>query len=270
LLARKQAGAYHASVAGLSQRFDGKVAIVCGASRGMGLSVATLLAERGATVVISSRKAAALEDAARCINEASPGRAVAIPAHAGRTEDLEALVDRTLERHGRIDMLVYNAGTSPGYGPVLDASVDGWTKAFQINVLGAFTLAQRAVRGWMGEHGGAIVNVASLGGLQPRPHVGVYNTTKAALIMLTRQLAKELGERGIRVNAVAPGLVKTDFSAALWQDEERLEMVLRENPLHRLGLPEEVAEAVVFLLSDAAGFINGHTVVIDGGAGNSR
>ena len=251
-------------------RFAGRVAIVNGASRGIGESIAERLAREGARVVLSSRKVERAEAAARRIALAHRAEVIGVSADAARADDLARLVDTTLHSHGRIDVVVSNAGSSPHYGPVIEASREAWESAFRVNVLGAFTLAQCAVAAWMGAHGGAIVNIATIGGLQPRPNVGVYNTTKAALIMLTRQLARELGPRGIRVNAVAPGLVKTDFSAALWQDESRLHEVLRENPLGRLGLPEEVAEAVAFLASDAAGFINGHVLVLDGGATTGR
>jgi NAD(P)-dependent dehydrogenase (short-subunit alcohol dehydrogenase family) len=253
-----------------STEFSGRVAIVCGASRGMGLAIAERLVDRGACVVLSSRKQDGLDAAVDSINTRHPDRAFAVVANASRREDMTELVARTMEKYGRADLVVYNAGASPYYGPLVESPPEAWDKAFQVNVMGALALVQAAVHAWMQEHGGAIVTVASLGGLTPRLNTGVYNITKAALIMLTRQLAKELGPSNIRVNAVAPGLVKTDFSAALWQDEERLQMVLKENPLGRIGTTTEVAESVVFLLSGAAGFITGHTLVIDGGSGGAR
>jgi NAD(P)-dependent dehydrogenase (short-subunit alcohol dehydrogenase family) len=250
----------------LDLSLHGRVAIVTGASKGIGCAVAMMIAAQGASVVVSSRRQENVDAAAALINGCYPGRAVPIAAHAGKREELEGLVARTMEQLGRVDIVVHSAGTSPHFGPLLDSQPEAWESAFRVNVLGALTLVQAAVRAWMGEHGGAVVTVATIGGLQPRPNLGVYNTTKAALLMLTRQLAKELGPSGIRVNAVAPGLIKTDFSAALWQDQAKLEAVLKENPLGRLGTPEEVAAAVTFLVSDAASFINGHTVVLDGGA----
>ena len=250
-------------------QFKDRVAIVCGASRGIGSVVASMLAAQGASVVISSRKVEGLEAAARAIGADAPGRVHPIAADAARTDDLQRLVDGTMAKFGRIDHVVYNAGASPHFGPLLDSPVDAWQRGFQVNVLGALTLIQGAVKAWMGEHGGSIVTVATLGALQPRTNTGVYNTTKAGLVMLTRQFAVELGPK-IRVNAVAPGLVKTDFSQAMWSDPDRLAMVLKENPLGRLGTPEEVASTIVFLLSEAAGFINGQTVTIDGGAGKGR
>ena len=276
MLARKQTGHYPRVNAGVkarhltAPRFAGRVAIVSGASRGIGESIAERLARDGASVVLSSRKEDRAQAAAQRIASETRADVIGVAADAGRPDDLAHLVDTTMTRHGHIDIVVSNAGSSPHYGPVIDATREAWAAAFNVNVLGAFTLAQRAVAAWMGAHGGAIVNIATIGGLQPRPNVGVYNTTKAALIMLTRQLARELGPQGVRVNGVAPGLVKTDFSAALWQDESRLGEILRENPLGRLGLPEEVAEAVAFLASDAASFINGHILVLDGGTTASR
>ena len=225
-----------------------------------------MMAAQGANVVVSSRRADNVTAAADAINKCYPGRAVPIAAHAGKRDEIERLVAQTMDRFGRVDIVVHSAGTSPHFGPLMESEPEAWETAFRVNVLGALALIQSAVRAWMGAHGGAIVTVATIGGIQPRPNLGVYNTTKAALLMLTRQLAKELGPSGIRVNAVAPGLIKTDFSAALWQDQAKLETVLKENPLGRLGTPEEVAAAVTFLVSDAASFINGHTVVLDGGA----
>ena len=250
----------------LDLSLDGRVAIITGASKGIGHAIAMMMAAQGASVVVSSRRAEHVAAAADTINACYPGRAVGVAAHAGKRDEIETLVTRTMERFGRVDIAVHSAGTSPHFGPLMESQPEAWESAFRVNVLGALTLIQASVRAWMGAHGGSIVTVATIGGIQPRPNLGVYNTTKAALLMLTRQLAKELGPSGIRVNAVAPGLIKTDFSAALWQDQEKLDAVLRENPLGRLGTPEEVAAAVTFLVSDAASFINGQTIVLDGGA----
>lgn len=245
---------------------SGRVALVTGASRGIGSAIAGVLAEHGATVVLSSRKQADLDAEAERINAAHPEKAVAIAAHAGRPEELERLVKGVMDRFSRIDILVNNAGTNPYMGPVLDADLAAWDKTFEVNVRGMFVLTKLVYEASMEAHGGAIVNIASIGGLRPGIGLGVYNVTKAAVIMLTRQLAREIGGK-VRVNAVAPGLVKTRFAEALWGNEAILERVLGQNPMGRIGQPEEVAGAVLFLVSDAASYVNGEVLVVDGGGG---
>lgn len=241
-----------------------RVAIVTGASRGLGSAIAEGLAEQGARVVLSSRKQEDLDREAERLNERFSGRAAAIAAHAGREPDLRNLVDETLSRFGRIDILVNNAGTNPYFGPLIDAEVGVWDKTFEVNLRGYFLLTQLVHRAWMGEHGGAVLNIASTGGLRPSPGLGVYDVTKAGVIMLTRQLARELGGR-VRVNCIAPGLFKTRFAEALWSNEAILKRVLESNPLGRIGDPREIAGAAVFLVSDAASYVNGQVLVIDGG-----
>ena len=247
---------------------DGRVAIVTGASRGLGMAIAEGLAEHGARVALSSRKQADLDEVAARVNGRFPGRATAIAAHAGREEELRNLVERTMETFGRIDILVNNAGTNPYVGPIIDAELSVWDKTFEVNLRGYFILTQLVVRAWMERNGGAILNIASTGGLRPAPGLGVYGVTKAGVIMMTRSLAKELGGR-IRVNCIAPGLFKTRFAEALWSNEAILNRSLAENPMGRIGSPEEIAGAAVFLVSDAASYINGQTLVVDGGAGTA-
>lgn len=244
-----------------------RVAIVTGASRGLGAAIAEGLAEHGARVVLSSRKQADLEAEAAVIERRfGQGRAIAIAAHAGREPDLRRLVEETLGRMGRIDILVNNAGTNPYFGPLIDADLGVWDKTFEVNLRGYFILTQLVVRAWMGEHGGAILNVASTGGLRPSPLLGIYDITKAGVIMLTRQLAKELGGK-VRVNCLAPGLFRTRFAQALWGNPEILDRVLQANPMGRIGEPAEIAGAAVFLVSDAAAYVNGQVLVLDGGGG---
>jgi NAD(P)-dependent dehydrogenase (short-subunit alcohol dehydrogenase family) len=249
-------------------RFDlsGRVALVTGASRGIGSAIATALAEQGAQVVLSSRKQADLDEEAARINALYPEQATAIAAHAGRPEELERLVKSVIERFSRIDILVNNAATNPYFGPVLGAELSAWDKTFEVNLRGVFILTKLVYEASMETHGGAVVNIASVGGLRPGVGLGVYNITKAGVIMLTRQLARELGGK-VRVNAIAPGLVKTRFAEALWGNEAILDRVLASNPMGRIGLPDEIAGAVVFLASDAASYINGDVIVIDGGGG---
>ena len=249
-------------------RFDltGRVALITGASRGIGSAIATALVEQGAEVVISSRKQADLDEEAARINALHSQRATAIAAHAGRPEDLERLVKSVMERFAHIDILVNNAATNPSFGPVLGTELAAWDKTFEVNLRGVFILTKLVYEAWMETHGGAVVNVASVGGLRPSPGLGVYNVSKAGVIMLTRQLAREIGGK-VRVNAVAPGLIKTRFAEALWGNEAILDRVLAANPMARIGLPDEVAGVVAFLVSDAASYVNGEVIAIDGGGG---
>jgi NAD(P)-dependent dehydrogenase (short-subunit alcohol dehydrogenase family) len=243
----------------------GKVALVTGASRGIGFATAKRLVELGALVVLTSRKQTDLDTAAAELNAQGPGRAIAIASHGGRLEDVERLVQGAISAFGTIDVLVNNAATSAHYGNTLDADVAAWDKTFEVNVRGPFLLIRSVVNTAMRE-GGAIVNVASVGGIHPVRGLSVYNVTKAALLHLTRQLALELGPVGIRVNAVAPGLIRTRFAEVLWKDEELHARHQRINPLGRIGEPEEVAEAIMFLASSASSYVNGHVLVVDGGS----
>jgi NAD(P)-dependent dehydrogenase (short-subunit alcohol dehydrogenase family) len=237
---------------------------VTGASRGLGLAISEGLAEHGARVVLSSRKQEDLDREADRINARFPDSAVAIAAHAGREPELRHLVETAMERFGRIDILVNNAGTNPYFGPLIEAELGVWDKTFEVNLRGYFILCQLVHRAWMEANGGAILNIASTGGVRPAPGLGVYDITKAGVIMLTRQLARELGGK-TRVNCLAPGLFKTRFAEALWGNETILNRALASNPMGRIGDPSEMAGPALFLLSDAASYVNGQVLVVDGG-----
>ncbi len=243
-------------------RLDGKAAVVTGASKGIGLAIARGLAEAGADVLLSSRKADQLERAAATL-EGAVGKVSWRVAHAGDPEQAQACLEAALEEFGRLDILVNNAATNPHFGPMLEIDRARAQKTLEVNQLGLLAWCQSAWRLSMADHGGTIVNIASVGGLGPEPGIGWYNATKAAVIHLTRQLAYELAP-GVRVNAVAPGLVKTDFARALWERGE--DQISQKIPLRRLGLPDDIASAAVFLASDAASWITGHVLVVDGGA----
>jgi NAD(P)-dependent dehydrogenase (short-subunit alcohol dehydrogenase family) len=243
-------------------RLDGKVALVTGGSRGIGRAVAGRLAEAGSRVMLSARKTEALEEAAGELSAAGADVDV-FPANAGDPEAAEACVQATLSRFGALDVLVNNAATNPHFGRTIDIDRPRAEKTVAVNLEGPLVWTQCAQRLAMAERGGAVVNVASIGGLAVEPGIGWYNVTKAALIHLTRQLAWELGP-AIRVNAVAPGLVRTDFARALW--ERSGEAVAKRLPLKRIGEPDDVARAVLFLVSEAASWMTGTTVVVDGGA----
>jgi len=242
-----------------------RVAIVTGGSRGIGEATAGALADHGARVVISSRKLEGLQAAADRINVRHAGAVTAMVAHVGRAEDSARLVSHVIERFGRIDILVNNAATNPHFGLTLDVELSAWDKTFEVNLRGPLVLTKLVVDAWMRVHGGAIVNVASIAGLRPEFGLGPYGVTKAALIMLTRQLATELGPQRIRVNAVAPSIVKTEFAAALWGNEEIAKRVLERNPIGRFATADEVASVIAFLVSDAASYVNGEVLPIDGG-----
>jgi NAD(P)-dependent dehydrogenase (short-subunit alcohol dehydrogenase family) len=244
-------------------RLDGKVALVTGASRGIGRATAETLAAAGASVMLSSRKQADLEAAAEAIT-ADGGRAAVFAANAGDPEQAQACVAATVERFGAIDVLVNNAATNPYMGPAADIDLARYDKTFQVNLRGPLVWTQAALEHGLGSgDGGAVVNVASIGGMSIERGIGIYNTTKAALVHLTKVLASELGPE-VRVNAVAPGLVKTDMARALWEANE--DAIAKHLPTGRLGEPGDIANAVTFLASDAASWITGHTMVVDGGA----
>ncbi len=242
------------------QRLLDRVAVVTGASRGIGLGIAAELVRQGAKVCVTARGAGALTEAAASLG--GPGTAIAVAGKADDPAHQAEAVAKTMEAFGRLDMLVNNTGINPVFGPLTDVDPGAAAKILAVNVLAPLAWTRLARDAWMGEHGGSIVNVSSVAGLRPSPGIGMYGVSKAALIRLTTELAVELGPR-IRVNAVAPAVVKTKFATALYEGRE--EEVSAAYPLKRLGIPEDIASAVAFLLSDQASWITGQTLVLDGG-----
>jgi len=248
----------------VGRELEGRVALVTGASKGIGRAIAASFADAGAAVMLSSRKQDGLDAAVAGIREATvDARLSTFAANAGDPDQAAACVAACVDRLGALDILVNNAATNPSMGATIDADLGAWDKTFQVNVRGTFVWSQLAWRAWMRDHGGSIINLSSIGGLRGDTAIGVYNTTKAAIVHLTRILAVELGP-AVRVNAIAPGLVKTDFARALW--EPAGDAVAAGLPLRRLGEPDDIAHAARFLAGPGAAWITGHTLVVDGGA----
>lgn len=244
----------------MSNRFEGKVAIVTGASRGIGLAIVERLIAEGAKAVITARRQQPLDEAVEALG--GPDVALAVAGKADDTDHQGETIQRTLDTFGRLDLLVNNTGINPVYGPLVELDLGAARKIVEVNCLAALSWVQQAHKAWMGQHGGSIVNVGSVAGLQPAAGIGFYAASKAMLNHLTRGLALELGP-SIRVNAVAPAVVKTRFATALYEGKE--EAVASVYPLRRLGVPEDVGSVVAFLLSDDAAWMTGQIVTVDGG-----
>ena len=248
-----------------SQSLAGRIALVTGGGRGIGKAITRRFAEAGAHVVIASRKRENLEATAREL-DGLPGRIVPVACHVGRLDQLENLVRETERQLGPVDVLVNNSATNIGQGPALDVTDDMLDKMIEVNVKAALRLVRLTVPGMIARGKGAVVNVASIAGLRPQPGGLLYSFTKAGLLMMTRSWAQEFGPRGVRVNAIAPGLIQTDFSEYFWKNEEVMRQLRATQPIQRIGQPEEVAGLALYLASDDAAYVTGQTFVVDGGA----
>jgi NAD(P)-dependent dehydrogenase (short-subunit alcohol dehydrogenase family) len=245
----------------------GKVAIITGSSRGIGKAIAERMAQHGAKVVISSRKAGPCEEVAAAINAAEgEGTAIAVPANISSKEDLQRVVDETRKAFGKVDIVVCNAASNPYYGPMAGIADDQFRKILDNNIVSNHWLINMVIPEMIERKDGAVIIVSSIGGLRGSPVIGAYNISKAADFQLARNLAHEYGRHGIRVNCIAPGLIKTDFAKALWDNPETLKRSTETVPLRRIGEPDEIAGAAVFLASAAGTFMTGQAVVVDGGA----
>jgi NAD(P)-dependent dehydrogenase (short-subunit alcohol dehydrogenase family) len=244
----------------------GKVAVITGSSRGIGKAIAERMAQHGAKVTISSRKAGPCEEVAAEINAKYPGAAIAVPANISSKEDLQRLVDETRKAFGKVDIVVCNAASNPYYGPMAGIEDDQFRKILENNVIANHWLINMCIPEMKERGAGSVIIVSSIGGLRGSPVIGAYNVSKAADFQLARNLAHEYGPHGIRVNCIAPGLVKTDFAKALWSNPETLRRATDPVPLRRIGEPDEIAGAAVYLASDAGSFMTGQALVVDGGA----
>jgi NAD(P)-dependent dehydrogenase (short-subunit alcohol dehydrogenase family) len=242
----------------------GKVALITGSTKGIGRSIAEEMARLGAKVVISSRKADACEQVANELKEQGY-EAIAIPCQVGKKEDLQNLVDKTNEAWGSIDVLVCNAATNPVYGTTAEMTDEAWDKIMDTNVKGTFWLTNMVLPQMAGKGEGAVVLLSSIAGIRGNTTIGTYGVSKAAEAALARNLAVEWGPKGIRVNSIAPGLIKTDFAKALWEDPVRVKRAEDKTPLRRIGDPVDIAGLAVFLSTKASAYVTGQVIVADGG-----
>jgi dehydrogenase/reductase SDR family member 4 len=242
----------------------GKVAIITGASKGIGEAMAEALAQNGAKVVISSRKQEAVDEVSERL-KSQKLEATAIACHVGKQESMENLVAKTIEIYGGVDILINNAATNPVFGPVIKTEAWAFDKIMEVNVKGPFELAKLVYPSMAKRGGGSIINISSIGGLRPEPGLGIYSVSKASLISLTKVLAKEWGDDLIRVNVICPGLIKTKFSEALWSNEKIVGMMMKMQPLKWVADPEDLGGIALFLASDASRYVTGAVYTVDGG-----
>ncbi len=241
-----------------------KTAIVSGGSKGIGKAIAMKLAQAGANVVICSRKKENLDSA---VNEAELNELTLIPieCNTSNNESIQSVVDYTIEKFNGVDILVNNAAANPYYGPILNSEESHWDKIFDVNVKGYFNFAKACSDTMIANNSGKIINVASIAAKTPLEGLGVYNISKAAVVMLTKVLAKELGEYNINVNTLAPGLIKTDFSKALWENEDTHNKIVKSIPQGKMGSPDDISGMALYLASEASDFVTGSIFTVDGG-----
>ena len=242
----------------------GKIALVTGGSRGIGEAIARCLAEYGAHVIVSSRKAEGCEAVASSIRSAG-GKAEALPCHIGELDQIAKIYDDIQQRHGRLDILVNNAATNPHFGPVWETDPGAFQKTVDVNIRGYYFMSSRAVAMMIKQQSGSIVNVSSVNGVIPGPLQGIYSITKAAILSMTKSFAKECGPHGVRVNALLPGLTDTKFAATIIKNDQILPRMLQHVPMGRVAQPDEMAGAVLYLVSNAGSYATGVCLNVDGG-----
>lgn len=243
---------------------SGKVAVVTGASKGIGEAIAKIYGAAGATVVVSSRKKEAVEVVANAIVK-NGGKAMAVACHMGNMQDIDHLVKETLSVFGNVDIVVNNAATNPVFGPVVDTDETAFDKIMNVNVKGPFELSKKFYAVMKEKKSGSVINISSIGGLRPEPGLGIYSMSKAALISLTKVMAKEWGSDNIRANVICPGLIKTKFSEALWNDDKIMHTMMKMLPIKRVGTPEEIAALALYLAADESAYCTGSVFTADGG-----
>ncbi len=250
----------------MSDRFSlsGKHAIITGGTRGIGLAIAAGYLQAGAKVTICSRKQAGVDAALGELSDHADD-VQGIAAHIGKPDDIMRLVSEAQEKFGTANLLVNNAGTNPYYGPILESTDEAWDKTMDVNLKGPYTLSREVAKGMVAGGGGSIINIASIAGLMSGPGQGIYCVSKAGLIMLTKVMARELGESGVRVNCICPGVIKTKLSEAMWIDPKVEQHFARRKALGRVGTTDEITGAAVYFASDASSFTTGAVLTVDGG-----
>jgi NAD(P)-dependent dehydrogenase (short-subunit alcohol dehydrogenase family) len=251
----------------ITQQFfslEGKVALITGASKGIGQAIAEMYAAAGAKVVVSSRKQEAVDAVAKSITDKG-GKAIGVACNVGEPQDVHRLIEKTISTYGTIDILVNNAAANPAFGPVVQTEGSAFDKIININLKAPFELSKQVYPYLKEKKSGSVINISSIGGIRPEQGLGIYSVSKAALISLTKVMAKEWGDDNIRVNVICPGLIKTKFSEALWSNEKIMSMIMKMQSIKRAGTPEEIGALALFLASDASAYCTGAVFTADGG-----